>query len=65
VDEFRNVAIGTPEETAASCFALRSLDRFAELFGLVEIDLDPFSRMLQAYRVRKLPLLDHVVRFNM
>jgi hypothetical protein len=63
-DEFRNVAIGTPEETAASCFALRSLDRFAELLGLVEIDRDPVTRMLQAYRVRKLPLLDHVVRFN-
>jgi hypothetical protein len=63
-DEFRDVPTGTPEETAARCFALRSLDRGAELLGLVEIDHDPDRRLLPAYRVRKLPLLDHVVRFS-
>jgi len=57
--------IGTPEDSAGRCYALRSLERFAEFLGLAEIDLDPDKRFMKEYRLRKLPLLDHIVQFHL
>lgn len=54
----------TPEEEAGCCFALRSLERFAEFLGLVEIERYPAKRHSDIFRLRKLPLLDHVVQFH-
>ena len=45
--------------------AIRSLERFAEFLGLVEIERDPGKRFTADFRLRKLPLLDHVVQFQL
>ena len=64
VDEAEPVWVFTPEQEIRSCYTLRTLMRFAEFFGLVameEVDAEkPFARK---HRVKKLPLLDQVVRF--
>jgi hypothetical protein len=51
----------SPEQILRSCYSLRCLDSFAGFFGLAEIQRDsgePYSD----FRLRKLPLLDHVVQ---
>lgn len=55
----------TPEDIVGRCFSLRSLERFAEFLGLAEIERDPSKRFTDDFRLRKLPLLDHVVRFQL
>jgi len=63
--EVRPLPYETPEDEAGRCYSLRSLERFAEFLGLAEIECDPSKRFTAAFRLRKLPLLDHVVRFQL
>ena len=54
----------TPEERIRSAYTFRVLLRFARFLGLVVMESttdDPYG---QKYRLRKLPLLDEVVRFH-
>jgi hypothetical protein len=53
----------TPEDIARRCYILHALERFAGFLGLVEIERDPAKPITGDIRLRKLPLLDHVVRF--
>jgi len=55
----------TPEEELGSCYSLRSLERFAHFMGLVEIDREEKDRYFGPFQLRKLPLLDHAVRFHL
>lgn len=55
----------SPEKSLRNCYSWRSLDRFAGFMGLVEIERDPVDRYSEGYRLRKLPLLDHAVRFHL
>lgn len=48
-----------------NCYSLRSLEGFAEFLGLVEIERDPNDRYADAFRLKKLPLLDHAVKFHL
>jgi hypothetical protein len=54
----------TPEETVTSCYTLRMLENYLGFLGLAE--LQETSRELYSYqfKVRKQPLLDAVVTFN-
>jgi hypothetical protein len=63
--EVRPLPYETPEDEAARCYSLRSLERFAEFLGLVEIERDPSKRFTSDFRLRKLKLLDHVVQFQL
>lgn len=63
--EVRPLPYETPEDEAGRCYSLRSLERFAEFLGLVEIKRDPSKRFTADFRLRKLPLLDHVVQFQL
>lgn len=63
--EVRPLPYETPEDEAGRCYSLRSLERFAEFLGLVEIERDPSKRFTADFRLRKLPLLDHVVQFQL
>jgi hypothetical protein len=56
--------IYSPEKVLRSCYSLRCLENFAEFLGLVEIERDPVDRYADEFRLRKLPLLDHVVKFR-
>ena len=63
--EIRPLPYETTEDEAGRCYSLRSLERFAEFLGLVEIKRDPSKRFTADFRLRKLPLLDHVVQFQL
>ena len=53
------------EEEVRVCFSIRALNRFLHFMGLASIEKipseKPFSR---GHQIRKLPLLDEVVRFS-
>ncbi len=55
----------SPEQTVRSCYSQRCLDSFAGFLGLVEIQRDSAKRYDGDFRLRKLPLLDHVVQFHL
>jgi hypothetical protein len=55
----------SPEKSLRNCYSWRSLERFARFMGLVEIERDPVDRYADDFRLRKLPLLDHVVQFHL
>jgi hypothetical protein len=54
----------TPEKMVSGCYLLRALDCFAAFLGLAEIERDPADRYTREFRLRKLPLLEQVVRFH-
>ena len=54
----------TPEKCLRLSYSVRCLERFAEFFGLVEIERPEKDRYSEDFRVRKLPLLDQVVEFR-
>jgi len=55
----------SPEQILRSCYSLRCLDSFAGFLGLVEIERDSAKRSNGDFRLKKLPLLDHVVQFHL
>lgn len=55
----------TAEDIIRRCYAIRTLSRFAEFTGLVEREAVKSEKAFATdYMVRKLPLLEHVVRFS-
>ena len=64
-NEVEPTAFNTVEEEIRNCYSLRVLERFLHFMGLVRVERisgdKPFSH---EYRIRKLPLLNEVVRFN-
>ncbi len=54
----------TPEQHVGNCYSLRVLQRFAEFFGLVEIERLGSRWLPDEIRVRKRPLFDAVVKFH-
>ena len=63
LEEFPPNDYFTSEQQLGSCYALRSIHRFADFFGLIELEEVDKDKYLSTYRVRKLPLLDKVVSF--
>ena len=55
----------TLEESLRRCYSWRTLEKFARFMGLVEPEHDPANRYTGDFRLRKLPLLDHVVQFHL
>lgn len=53
----------SPEDETARCYTLRTLYRFAEFFGLVDVDVNG-DRVLGEVEVRATPLLADAVRFK-
>ncbi len=65
LNEIEETAGSTPEKDFQRCYAYRSLENFAVFFGLVEMDAECRHRFLKEdYQIRKLPLLDEMVSFN-
>ena len=54
----------TPEKFVGNCYSLRVLQRFAEFFGLVEIERIGDRMVPDEIKIRKRPLLDEVVKFH-
>ena len=65
IEEAMSRPYTSSEEVVRICFDLRVLNRFLHFLGLARIEIIPsdklFSKELQ---IRKLPLLDEVVRFS-
>ncbi len=55
----------SPEKSLRNCYSWRCLERFTRFMGLVEIERDPANRYTEDFRLRKLPLLDHVVQIHL
>ena len=55
----------TPEKFVSNCYSLRVLQRFAEFFGLVEIERIGDRMVPDEIKIRKRPLLDEVVKFHL
>lgn len=65
LNEIEEAAWSTPEQRYQSCYANRALENFAVFFGLAEMKADSNTQLLKGdYQIRKLPLLDEIVKFN-
>lgn len=65
LNEIEETAWSTPEQDYQRCYAHRALEDFAVFFGLTEMDADSNKQFLKEdYQIRKLPLLDEIVKFN-
>lgn len=53
----------TPEDCLRLSYSVRCLERFAEFFGLIEVERLDKDRYSEGFKVRKLPLLGQVVQF--
>jgi hypothetical protein len=65
LQEAPEIGYQTPEQFVGRCYSLRTLERFAEFLGLVAIERIGERILPDEIKVRKLPLLDRVVRFNL
>ncbi len=54
----------TSEKTVGRCYAFRSLEGFAEFFGLVEVKVLSKEFLARKYEIKKSPLLDALVIFR-
>jgi hypothetical protein len=55
---------GSKEEQIGHTYSLRTMKRFAHFFGLIELDRDSYRFIGRNFKMRKTPLLDHVIRFH-
>lgn len=55
----------SPEKVLRSSYSVRCLERFAQFMGLAKTERPGNDRYSEEFRVRKLPLLDHVVLFHL
>jgi hypothetical protein len=53
------------EKILRNCYSLRCLEHFARFLGLAEIERDPNKRFTADFLLRNMPLLDHVVQFQL
>lgn len=64
LDEIEPSPYQKPEETVRSCYNLRTLENFVGFLGLAELEKTSKERFASPFRVKKLPLLDAVVKFR-
>ena len=64
LDMFPVTSYSTAEDEARHCYFLRSIDRFAVFFGLIELSSTSGKLYRERYKVRKTALLDRFVRFS-
>ncbi len=65
LNEIEETSWSTPEKDYQRCYTYRTLEHFAIFFGLAEMDVNNKNSLLKDdYQIRKLPLLDEIVSFN-
>ena len=55
----------SPEKVLRSSYSVRFLERFARFMGLAETERPGNDRYSEEFKMRKLPLLGHVVQFHL
>lgn len=65
IDEANSSSYRSAEDEVRDCYSIRTLDRFLHFMGLANIEKIPCDKPFKReYRIKKLPLLDEVVRFS-
>ncbi len=64
LDEVEDPIYGTEEERFGQAYTLRTMERFARFFGLIELDRDPSRFIGRSFKMRKTALLDHLIHFH-
>ena len=65
INEVESEPYRSAEDGVRACYSIRTLDRFLHFMGLTSIEKIPGDKPFKReYRIRKLPLLDEVVRFS-
>lgn len=62
--EIPDPSYGTSEEHIRACYSLRTIERFALFFGLIEMKYLSDDIFKREYEMKKRPLLDELVNFN-
>lgn len=62
--EILPVSYMEPEENLENCFVLRSLKRFADFFGIAELERISTDPIKEKFRIRATALLDEMIRFH-
>ena len=62
--EISPVSYMEPEESLQNCFILRSLDRFADFFGIAELERTSTDPIKEQYRIRTSALFDEMIRLH-
>lgn len=64
LSEVQDRPYATSEKTVGRCYAFRSLESFAEFFGLAEVRVFSMEFLMRKYEIKKSPLLDALVTFR-
>jgi len=64
LDEIRYPLHGSKDEKVKRCYLLRTMERFAYLFGLIELDSDSSPFIGRSYKIKKSPLFDELLSFH-
>lgn len=64
LEEVPDRPYATSEKTIGRCYAFRSLECFAEFFGLSEVKVLSREFLMRKYEIKKSPLLDALVTFR-
>ena len=65
INEIEPTPYSSAEDDIRACYRLRALERFLHFMGLASVEKIPGDKPFSdKYRIKKLPLLDEVVRFS-
>lgn len=64
IGEISPVSYMEPEESLQNCFILRSLKRFADFFGIAELERTSTDLIKEKYRIRASALFDEMIRLH-
>ena len=64
-EEVTPTSYRSAEDQVRACYSIRTLDRFLHFMGLASIEKIPNDKAVsREYQIKKMPLLDEVVRFS-
>jgi hypothetical protein len=64
LDEISPSEVFSPDETVRRCYTWRTLVHFADFLGLAAVEPVSDKLLYHEYRVKALPLLEHIVQFQ-
>ena len=64
LDEVSDPVYGSKEDQVKRCYSLRTMERFARFFGLIELDTNYSRFASQSYKMKKSALLDQLLSFH-
>ena len=65
LDEVKDPVYGSKEDQVKNCYSLRTMERFARFFGLIELDTNYPRFVRRNYEMKKSVLFDQLISFRM